>query len=143
MLIEWNGNGPLTVHDPRKSSNYKLASVIVCVPGLNKLEDEVWHGANGHPGLKDNPELKRLIEEGQVVVQREKGADKAKAEAKGEAVELHGLTTPEAVKLVKKTLNVELLTEWVQSETRPKVKYAIDKKLDEITKVETPKEKEE
>lgn len=136
MLMTWKGQGPLAVHDPRKSDNYKLATVIVCVPGINKLDDLVWHGTKTHPGLKDNKAFKQYIDDGLIVVERERDGNQTESEKKGEAVELAGLTAPQAVKIVENTLNMELLESWASSETRPKVRRAVEKQLKALTEFE-------
>lgn len=132
MLIEWKGAGPLSVHDPRKSSNYKLATVIVCFPGVNKLEDTAWHGTKDHPGLKDNPVFKQYIDDGLIVVAREEDGDADAAAKKGEAPELHGLKPEDAKRVVEQTLNPGLLEHWAETETRPKVKRAIELQLGKL-----------
>lgn len=132
MLIEWKGSGPLAVGDPRKS-NYKLAAVIVCTPGINKIEDDVWNGTKEKPGVKENPVMKKYIEEGSIVVMRDKATDAKSAQDKGEAVDLFGLKVEEARSFVQKTLNMELLESWAETETRPKVKRAIERQIQELT----------
>lgn len=137
MLLEWKGLGPLSVHDPRRSGNYKLASAIVCTPGINKLEDGLWHGAKDStgkevPGLKENPQIKALVKEGQIVVKREKDVDSATAAKKGEAAELSGLAVDDAKSVVQNTYNMGLLEEWADTETRPKVRRAIDTQIQSL-----------
>lgn len=132
MLIEWKGSGPLAIGDPRKS-NYKLAAVIVCTPGISKIEDEVWNGSKDKPGVKDNPEIKKMIEKGEIIVMRDKSADAETAAKKGEAVDLFGLKVDEAKSFVEKTMNMELLESWAETETRPKVRRAIEKQISELT----------
>jgi hypothetical protein len=135
MLIEWKGLGPLCIGDPRKS-NYKMAAVIVCTPGVNKIEDEVWER------VSKNPEMIKLLESDRVVVVRASDPDQKAAEKKGEAVELFGLSLNDAMRVVGQTLNFELLEQWAESETRPKVKRAIEKQLDKLTIKKSDKSEE-
>ena len=123
MLVEWRGAGPLAIGDPRLKSNYKMARVIVCVPGINRLDDDIW------PEVKKNPEVQRLIRENQLKVVREKDEDKSIADKKGVAKELAGLEAEEAVRLVKMTYNMGLLEEWADAETRNKVRRACEAQI--------------
>ncbi len=123
MLIEWKGLCPLSIGDPRVS-NYKMARVIVCMPGVNVLEDEVWDR------VKTNPNIKMLLEDKKLSVLREKQKDGTVK--KGEAKELTGLTPDEAVAIVNKTYNLEVLEEWADSEDRNKVRRACETQIQKL-----------
>lgn len=136
MLIDWKGQGPLAVHDPRKSSNYKLASVIVCTPGVNKLDDAVWKE------LEKNTVIAQLVKDGKLVITREADGDAETASKKAEAVELTGLKPDDCKRIVEMTWNVDLLRSWADNETRPKVRTAIEKQL-KLVEVEKKKQGDE
>lgn len=140
MLVKWNGKGPLAIGDPRTGSNYKLAAVIVLTPGVNKLDDDVWHRAMKKDA--ENSELVRLLKRGskgglEVVdaVKDEKAAkDTAKnAETKQESVDLTGFGAKDAAAIVKQTLNKELLEQWAESDNRPLVRRAVEQQLKKLT----------
>lgn len=142
MLIEWKGAGPLAVSDPRKQGNYKLAAVIVCTPGINRLDDEVWKGTKDKPGMKDNPAMKQLIKDGMLVVKREKDASDEEAEKSGHAKDLHDLSEADALSVIKKTYNVPLLEGWAETEKRGKIRRAAEKKITKLM-IAKPKDEED
>lgn len=124
MLIEWKGLCPLSIGDPRVGSNYKMARVIVCMPGVNVLEDDVWDR------VSKNPNIIGLLNERKLTVLREKTA--AGAAKKGEASELSGMSQDEAAAIVTRTYNLEVLEEWADAETRNKVRRACEAQIQKL-----------
>jgi hypothetical protein len=136
MLVKWNGQGPLSIGDPRTGSNYKLAAVIVVLPGVNKLPDDVWLRAMKKG--EENPVLARLLKKGSkggleivrgIEDEKTKAANAKRAEDKSESPDLVGLTPEKAVRIVKQTLNKDLLEQWAESDNRPAVRRAVEQQL--------------
>jgi len=111
-------------------SKEKSGQVLVMKPGVNDVPGQFWEQVETHPTVKvwmDEGKLEVLTEDVKVP------ADKV----------LNGLKPADAVKVVKDTLDVELLDVWMKTEKRPAVVKALKKQhelLGAPTEYRTPKE---
>lgn len=133
MLVKWNGLGCWAIGDPTN----KTGKVIVCLPGVNTIPDNIWEIIAKNPAvqakMKPNAEGKILVE-----VLAEKTPDAKAAEKAGEAVDLSGMKPAEAVTIVNQCLNKELLEQWMDQDARPKVQRAILKQLEHLKLQKNP-----
>lgn len=96
------------------------------VPGANRVDSKAWEACRGVPRVK------KLIEDGIV------------AEESGATVEsLDGMKPAEAKKLIKNTIDLEVLEIWKLNEKRADVVKAIEAQIDALTKEPTKEEGEE
>ena len=102
-------------------------------PGWNEFPNHIWEQN------KNDTEILRMIEEGDIEVMEEKIVEKV---GKKTIVKIVGQTDgpvmlkdfdeKKAVDVVNDTYNVDLLQRWMDEESRHKVKRALDKKLKAI-----------
>jgi len=158
MLIEVTGKGPVAiagsltrdekqraVKEASKGQNRKdarlatkaLSKTLVLIPGVNTIPDEMWEN------LKKNENIEQMLSDERLkVVPSEQDAEEIKNVKEGEAQakDLSGIKGKDAVAIVEKCLNKELLEDWANNESRVHVKRAIEIQLQKL--VVEPKKKE-
>lgn len=95
-----------------------LADAVLLKPGVNEVESSKWDR------VKDHPVVKWRIENGVLLV-------------KDGSKPISDMPAGEAVKLVKATVDADLLERWRRDDPRRSVRDAIDSQLDKLTAPET------
>lgn len=120
------------------------------VPGNNNIPEAKWEAA-----LKLYPKLRYLVEEGHIETYTKTGAvrdeplvenpaatgEAAKGEPPLEVEDLAALNQKKAVRLVKDTYDVDILTAWHETEKRAEVIKAIEGQFTAIAKAGEPEKK--
>lgn len=91
-----------------------LADIVLLKPGVNEVEAGKWDR------VKDHPVVKWRIENGVLIV-------------KDGSKPINEMSAGEATKLVKATVDADLLERWRKDDTRRSVRDAIDAQLDKLT----------
>ena len=95
-------------------------------PGVNDIPVDKWEKE-----LSKDSEIKRLVEEGHMIVLKKDAKDAKEADKTPSLLEF---SEKKAIKFVQETWKDELLAEWESHETRPAVKRAISEKRAELAK---------
>lgn len=99
-------------------------------PGWQEFPKRIWDL------YKDDPEIKRMVADGDIVLMAEKVQDGKKTKTIGQddqPVDLKDLPIDKAIKIAKETLNRDLLQRWADEETRHKVKRILESQIKELT----------
>lgn len=94
--------------------------LIALKPGVNDVDPNTWKA------LKALPVIGHALSEGELV---EVGVPEAKAPS---VESLKGFKPDDAIKLVKTTVDRELLERWIDGESRKKVLDALEAQLDAV-----------
>jgi len=124
MLVEYSKPNVLTLPITAKSGK-SLKSVLLS-PGINQVAKKDWDIC------KDLPKIKRLVADKKIKVC-------VNSDDTTNEFALTKVKVNEAVVLVKKTLNLVLLEDWLAGETRPGVVKAIKQQMQHIEEKTTPK----
>lgn len=124
MIVKYNHAGIINIGH--------TGGTILLMPGVNTPKKEEWDK------VKTNPIVKQMIEDGKIEVVE---AEKADSEEKEVSTSLALLHVKTAEKLVKETLNRDILKTWLSTEKRPSVLKALNEQLDKVT-VKTTKQAE-
>ena len=134
---------------------------IVLVPGTNEVSERAWEGYEGievnpqNPsqkrkvkvkGLKEHPEIKDALENGDLEVIGSEDGSKIKTVAVGTSGQqlpqsLEGIKVKDAIKIITGTANEEAIKRWQATEDRATVVDALTdqlKKLEKLSNDETP-----
>lgn len=118
------------------------AKVLQLLPGANTPSDKEWAAARKHVMVQRQIDAGHLVELTEAAEEPagdddegdELGDESEPGEPRaGDLEALAKLSQSEAVKLVKATINAELLGRWAEVDKRPKVKDAIAKQLKELS----------
>ncbi len=103
------------------------------LPGVNQVEAKVWEQVKEHPNVKAH------IDEGNLVVMEGPTGDRKKGSGG-----LKGYNVKEAKRLIKGTYDKELLAIWAKEDDRDTVVTEIEaqvKRVDESVRIKTDEEK--
>lgn len=103
---------------------------VVLKPGLNQIGGRAWDQ------VKDHPLLKRRLAAGQVEVLSEETTPQAQAQ------DLKDLRVNEARTLVRETVDVAVLEQWLEAEDRKTVTADIEKQLSKVSLTQDQAEKQ-
>jgi hypothetical protein len=108
------------------------------IPGINKVDPKAWED-----GLKLYPRLAHFVEDGTIETLNKSGVTRDDSEAantKGALTvdDITKLNDKRAIKLVKDTADIDLLTLWSEIEKRKPVLAAIDAQFEAIAKAAEP-----
>jgi len=151
MLIENTGVGVIAfgMQGPKLKNNAAgrsaaMTSVkpLIAIPGVNHIDDKAWDE------IAKNPSVQHWIEEGRIKVFEPATAAQKKELAKDRhpsaMVHPHfeGMTEKQAVALIKKTMFLPLLKEWIEGDNRPKVVHNIQEQMKVCGPTEVKKSEE-
>jgi len=119
MLVEYVKPNVLTL--PVTGKKGEMLKNVQLAPGINQVAKKDWDIC------KNLPKIKRLVADGKIKVCV--NSDDSENE-----FAINKVQVKEAVAVVKKTLNIVLLEEWLLSETRPSLVKAIK---EQITLIQT------
>jgi hypothetical protein len=109
-IVEWT-----------KPNFHNVCGLFVLKPGVNEVEEDLIEKA------LESPIIRWYVDEGQIKISR------------GQAPEaLARLKPPEAIALVKRTVDRDLLLRWAGAEKRKPVQEAIEAQFDAITPKKPP-----
>lgn len=136
MLIRWNVAGPLAIADPTSKNS---SGTITVYPGVNELPDDVWKKLKDHAVIKSYQEEKNDKGQYKLEVVTEKNAAEAKDSETGQsaAPALADLNAKKASELIKETLAISQLEQWLEHEQRSTVRNAIEKQLKYLREPDT------
>jgi hypothetical protein len=125
------------------------------IGGVNEVRKEIWEA------VKDNPGVKRRIENGDIVLLNYKANDKPpvgkpemaavvapiqepeKSDEPAEDYPLANLNVADATQLIKETYHYKTLKDWQERETRKRVQSTLEKQLKEFCPAEKPDKTED
>ena len=102
-------------HVSYATANLAGAATLKFLPGVNEIKDVEWEKVKGHP------DVARMLEEGELVLLGgKKGAEFSEMDDKA------------ALKLVKETLDFQVLLKWYKGTESESVKDAIEEQLKKL-----------
>ena len=127
MLVEYSK--PNIVHFPITTKEKNIAKMITLAPGVNEVSAADWKE------VEKLPKVQRLISEGDTGLTVITDADPKK-----DVGSLADMDVGQAILVVRKTYNPDLLSKWLISEKREGVGAEINKQIADI-KAKTTRQK--